>query len=125
MKVTRVILPPVERRLSVKKRLPVEPRRSIAIKRDVHEFTVDAPPERFARAFREVMTDPEGMFGLIRVKRPAERLGREFAVGERFQGCYSLASVVARSRLFSWLLALPPVRWLIGRIEDAMLSDYA
>jgi hypothetical protein len=125
MEVTRVIPIPAQRRLSSKKRLPVEPGRSIAIKRDVHEFIVDAPADRFAVAFREVMTDPLGMFGLIRVKRPLDRLGQEFLVGERFQGCYSLASVVGRSPLFRWLLALPPLRWLIGKIEDAMLSDYA
>ena len=125
MEVTRTISLPAQRRLSTKKRLSVEPARSIAIKRDVHEFVVEAPADRFSQAFRQVMTDPEGMFGLIRVKRPLDRLGQEFHVGERFQGCYSLASVIGSLRLFRWLLALPPVRWLIGQIEDAMLSDYA
>ncbi len=125
MEVTRVIPASAERRLSSRKRLPVEPARSIAIKRDVHEFVIEAPAGRFAAAFREVMTDPQGMFGLIRVKRPVDRLGREFAVGERFQGCYSLSTVLGQSRLFRWLLALPPVRWLLDKIEDAMLSDYA
>jgi hypothetical protein len=127
----RVIPGPAERKLEARRRLPVEPARSIAVKRDVHEFVVDAPPARFAEAFKAVMTDPEGMFGLIRVKRPAERMGRDFSVGERFQGCYSIAGALLQGRgrvmggLFSWILKLPPIRWLVGRIEDAMLSDYA
>src|SRR5262245_31207798 len=69
------------RRLEGRARLPVDATRSIAVKRDVHEFVVEADAGRFAEAFREVMTDPAGMFGLIRVKRPAERMGREFSVG--------------------------------------------
>jgi hypothetical protein len=104
-------------------RLPVDPSRSIAIKRDVHEFVVATDPHRFAAAFREVMQDPAGTFGLIRVKRPAERLGAPFEHGERFQGCYSIAAALAGRA--GWLLAAPPIRWAIGRIEDAMLSDYA
>src|SRR5690349_74982 len=83
----RVIPPRAVDKLSARPPLPVDPSRSIAIKRDVHEFVVDADPARFAAAFREVMTDPQGMFGLIRVRRPADRLGRDFAAGERFQGC--------------------------------------
>jgi hypothetical protein len=127
----RVILPSAEKKLSARGRLPVEPARSIAVKRDVHEFVVETTPEKFAGAFKEVMTNPEGMFGLIRVKRPAERLGRDFSIGERFQGCYSIAGALLQGRsrwagrVLSWLLALPPLRWLIRAVEDAMLSDYA
>src|SRR5258706_15971161 len=71
------------------------------------------------------------MFGLIRVKRPADRLGRDFTVGERFQGCYSISGALLNGRgrflgrVLRWLLALPPLRWLITAVEDAMLSDYA
>ena len=128
---TRIISAGGNARLARRERLPVDPTRSIAVKRDVHEFVVATDPERFAAGFREVMTDPEGTFGLIRVKRPAERLGREFQAGERFQGCYSLgAALIGRRpgrarRALAWLLGTAPLRWLIGRIEDAMLSDYA
>src|SRR5205823_9703521 len=86
---------------------------------------------RFAAAFKDVMIDPAGMFGLIRVKRPADRLGHDFTVGERFQGCYSLAGALLNGRgrflgrALAWLLALPPLRWLMTTVEDAMLSDYA
>src|SRR5438093_12536566 len=90
----RVIPPPAQRKLYTRRRLPVEPARSIAVKRDLHEFVVAADAATFAGAFKQVLTDPAGMFGLIRVKRPADRLGRDFAVGERFQGCYSLSGAL-------------------------------
>jgi hypothetical protein len=132
----RTIPPQATRRLATRARLPVDARRSIAIKRDVHEYLVEADAEAFARAFREVMTDPSGRFGLIRVKRPADRMGKDFRPGERFQGCYSVSSALLgalarhpRTRtlapLAERLLATPLVRWTIGRLEDAMLSDYA
>lgn len=125
----RVISASGEKKLEGRRRLPVEPKRSIAVKRDVHEFLVAASTDAFAGAFKQVLTNPRGMFGLIRVKRPAERLGRDFAVGERFQGCYSIAGALLGGnggrRLLRWFLTLPPVRWLVGAIEDAMLSDYA
>ena len=127
----RAIRPQATKKLETRRRLPVEPKRSIAVKRDVHEFLVESTPERFATAFKDVLTDPEGMFGLIRVKRPADRLGRDFSVGERFQGCYSVAGALLggrgrlASRVLGWLLRLPPLRWLVGAVEDAMLSDYA
>jgi hypothetical protein len=127
----RVIPQAANKKLEARSRLPVEPQRSIAVKRDVHEFLVAAPPAEFAAAFKKVLTDPQGMFGLIRVKRPAERLGLDFSVGERFQGCYSIAGALLAgrgrvgARVLGWLLGLSPVRWLMGAIEDAMLSDYA
>jgi hypothetical protein len=131
----RIISPAGARRLDSRAPLPVDPRRSIAIKRDVHEFLVEADAERFCAAFREVMIDPEGSFGLIRVKRPAERMGRDFRVGERFQGCYSIEGAVDNALagrllrplrpLFRWLLATRIARWLVARIEDALVSDYA
>jgi hypothetical protein len=131
----RVISPKAALKLERRPRLPVAPLRSIAIKRDVHEFLVEADPARFAAAFRAVMTDPDGTFGLIRVKRPAERVGRDFIRGERFQGCYSIESALRKSTsrgfgrvfrpLVSLLLAMKPVRWLLARLEDALMSDYA
>lgn len=115
--------------------LPVDPRRGIAIKRDVHVFEVETDAETFAAAFRAVVTDPESTFGLIRVKRPAARMGREFQVGERFQGCFSIERAVLglpergalrllRGALGAFL-RLRPAAWLVSKIEDAMLSNYA
>jgi hypothetical protein len=129
--IERILSSRAVRKLSKRPRLPVDAGRSIAIKRDVHEFLVAAEPARLAAAFEAVMTDPRGMFGLIRVKRPDERMGRAFAVGERFQGCYSLAAALLgvvsgrARRLLGWLLGRAPLRWLVARLEDALLSDYA
>src|SRR5262249_3671522 len=104
----------------------VDPQKPIAVKRDVHELVVDVEAARFAAAFRDVVTDPESTFGLIRVKRPAERMGRDFAVGERFQGCFSLE--LAAGRRLPWLARLLAKRGpqkLVTWIEDQMLSNYA
>jgi hypothetical protein len=103
--------------------LPVNPARPIAIKRDVHEFEIAAPAERFARAFEEVVTDPASTFGLIRVKRPADRLGQRFTRGERFQGSFSF-ELAAGPRL-AWLFALRPVARVATWLEDQFMSDYA
>ncbi len=114
------------RRLRARAPQPVDPTRAIAVKRDVHELVVDVDAATFAAAFRAVVTDPASTFGLIRVKRPAERMGRDFAVGERFQGCFSLERAAARK--LPWLaklLAKPGPQRLLTWIEDRMLSNYA
>jgi hypothetical protein len=123
----RILTPESARRLERRAPLPVDPGRAIAVKRDVHEFVVETDAATFARAFREVVTDPGSTFGLIRVKRPAERMGRDFAVGERFQGCFSLERA-ARARLpaaahglAERLCASRLARW----VEDTFLSNYA
>jgi hypothetical protein len=131
----RIIPRRVVTKLERKALLPVDPSRSIAIKRDVHEFIVEADCDAFADAFKKVMTDPEGSFGLIRVKRPESRMGRDFGVGERFQGCYSIEGALLKSFSQGWRRALRPmvawvlrrssVRWTLSRIEDALMSDYA
>lgn len=105
------------RRLQARAPLPPDPARSIAIKRDVHEFLVDADPRAFADAFAAVMTDPAGRFGLIAVRRPRDRVGEMFEIGERFQGCFSLPAAL---RLPDWR----PLRWLARVVEDTLLSDY-
>lgn len=121
-------------RLARRAPLPADPSRPIAVKRDVHAFEIGADAATFARAFREVMTDPRECFGLIRVKRPAERLGRPFEERERFQGSFSLAraslAALERSPLraarpaLERLLALSPLAALVTLLEDAALSDY-
>lgn len=127
----RVIQPRGVAKLEQRAPLPVDPARSIAIKRDVHEYIVEANADRFAAAFKDVMIDPDGTFGLIRVKRPAERLGQEFHEGERFQGCYSIEAAVLKAapaplkKASAWLLRRSLVTKVISGIEDAMLSDYA
>lgn len=132
----REMPPRAAERLKGRARLPVDAKRSIAIKRDVHYYTVEVGAERFARGFAEAMVDPGSSFGLIRIKRPAARMGEDFELGERFQGCYSAAAAILGSlRRRPWtrgiapaverLLATPWVRSALARIEDACLSDYA
>src|SRR5687767_1872183 len=97
-------------RLARRAPLELAPAAPIAIKRDVHEFEVDVAADAFARAFREVMIDPEASFGLIRVKRSAARMGRPFEPGERFQGCFSLERALPR---LAPLMAAAPLRQLV------------
>ena len=125
----RVIRPRAAARLAKRPVLALKPRGSIAIKRDVHEFVVEAAADAFADAFRRVVTDPTATFGLIRVKRPAERMGEPFEVGERFQGCFSLERALAgftgRAALAERLTGVPGIAALVRGIEDGMLSNYA
>ncbi|HTM22074.1 MAG TPA: hypothetical protein VL172_16245 [Kofleriaceae bacterium] len=121
-----------ETRLSQRGPLPLDPTAAIAIKRDVHEFEIDADADAFARAFAEAMADPDASFGLIRIRRSARHSGTSFAVGERFQGCFSLEAALLGAlrgrprarRLAERLLARPAAARLVGWIEDSMLSDY-
>jgi len=130
--VVRDIPPAAAQRLRHRARLAVDARKSIAVKRDVHELIVEADLPTFVAAFRDVMTDPNGTFGLIRVRRPADRLGRDFTVGERFQGCYSIATALSQvsqgsllAGVVDWALSTRVARQVLTAIEDAMLSDYA
>jgi hypothetical protein len=128
----RTISAAAARKLMQRALLSVDPKKSIAIKRDVHEYRVETDAGRFADAFRAVMTDPEGDFGLIRIKRPAERMGKDYQIGERFQGCYSLEKALLAAvscpwvkRLAAFVLARKTMRRLIGWLEDELMSDYA
>lgn len=123
------------RRLAARSRLAVDPGGAIAIKRDVHELEVATDAATFTRAFRDVVTDPTSMFGLIRIRRNRARLGRDFEAGERFQGCFSLERAMlgalerrgmrrAASEV-SALLAKPAVARAVTWVEDQMLSNYA
>lgn len=101
------------RRLRARAPIGLDPARTIAIKRNVHEATIAADADAFAAAFRAVMAEDTD-FGAIRVKRLPGRDGSAFAVGERFAGAVSLAALGMRlpARLADWL-------------EDRFLSDYA
>jgi hypothetical protein len=131
----RTIPPADVARLEARRPLPLDPAASIAIKRDVHEFEVAADAAAYARAFRDVVTDPAIMFGLIRVRRPEPRAGRDFEVGEKFQGCFSLERAVlgalerrgwdGAGRAARAVLETPVASRVLTWIEDQMLSDYA
>jgi hypothetical protein len=110
------------RRLTARAPLHVDAQRSIAIKRNVHEFVVDAPAGLFAAAFHDVMTEPDARFGRIDVRRDPERRGKKFTVGERFHGCLGIAASFPRlARLLERIGLRRAATWL----EDAVLSDYA
>jgi hypothetical protein len=123
------------RRLAARSHLPLDPAGTIAIKRDVHELEVACDAATFVRAFREVVTDPTSMFGLIRIRRNAARLGRDFEPGERFQGCFSLERALLgalerrgmrrAAREVRAVLARPAVARAVTWVEDQMLSNYA
>ena len=127
----RILTATAQRRLAERTPLPLDPSVTIAVKRDVHEFVVECDAAAFAAAFRAVVTDPTSTFGLIRVKRAAERMGRDFEVGERFQGCFSLErATLARlpgpaRALAARVLGSAAATALLRLVEDALLSNYA
>src|SRR4051812_15002172 len=77
-------------RLGRRSPVPLDPTKSIAIKRNVHVFEIDVPSQKFARAFHEVMIEPDAYFRRIQLKRSPERTGKQFEPGERFHGCLRL-----------------------------------
>jgi hypothetical protein len=94
----------------------------------VHELVIGTDAARFADALSAVMNAPGGRFGLIDVRRAAERDGRPFSVGERFHGCVNLSRLAERLRPGN------PLRWLIAALagsrvgawlEEAVLADFA
>lgn len=119
-----------EQQLAQRQRLPLEPQRSMSIKRDVHTLRIAAEAGTFAQAFHQVMTDPERRFGLIRVERMQSNLGRPFQVGERFQGRYDLQDATKEQlpeqwrRLFGALVQHEFVQQWLCEIENAHTSDY-
>lgn len=97
---------------------PLDPGRAVAIKRNQHEWLLDVDADAFATAFANVLAEPDATFGAIRIDRSPDRVGRPFAVGERFSGRFCLD------------LLGGPLSWLAGTalgrfIERAMLSDHA
>ena len=131
----RTIRPADVPRLDARQPLPLDPTASIAIKRDVHEAEIAADASDYARAFRDVVTDPDIMFGLIRVRRPGPRAGRAFELGERFQGCFSLERALLGSlerrgwssvrNVVASVLERPAASRALTWLEDQMLSNYA
>jgi hypothetical protein len=110
------------RRLIRRTPLELDARGMFAIKRNVHEWEVEADADALAAALRAVAADPGESFGIIRLRRLPERVGRPFEAGERFHGCLPLAGVAPRLARGLAAARLPGVtRW----IEDTFLSDYA
>jgi hypothetical protein len=110
------------RKLSTRRVLRSDERRAVAVKRNVHEFVIDAPAKAFAAAFHAVLTEPDARFGRIEVRRAPDRRGQPFVVGERFHGCFSLAASFPR---FAAALAKLGLAGAATRVEDALFSDYS
>jgi hypothetical protein len=119
------------RRLLTKQHKHTAPKNGIAIKREAHVFDVDADASAFAHAFQDVLRDPGATFGVVRIKRIAECVGRDFVEGERFQGGFSIRAAVESSAMparlkaaMTRLLDHPLAASAIERLEEAFLSDY-
>jgi len=110
--------------------LAVNPKASLSIKRDVHELIVGVDAATFAQAFAHVLEDPERRFGLIRIDRMQTNLGRDFHLGERFQGRYELAAAGRQELQGIWKVLFGPaledkgVEECLCRIENGNTSDY-
>lgn len=119
------------RKLRQRAVLQLNPHAAIGIKRDVHNFTVDASAAAFADAFHSAMRTPGKSFGLIEVRRLPENVGRPFQLGERFQGRYGIEAALRRSTGSNLAGLVPGGAWLDGplqkllrQVEDGFLSDY-
>lgn len=116
--------------LSTKTRLPLDEHGPITIKRDVHNFVLSAEPQAVAEAFGEVLSDPKRRFGLIRVDRPAADVGKDFELGQRFQGRYDLGKAIGAElqgdlkKLFGEFLEHEHVQEWLCVIENQHASDY-
>lgn len=118
-----------ERELDRKKILPLLPRAKIDIKRDVHTAIIAADAGALARSFHAIMKDPNRRFGLIRVERKRQNIGRDFQLDERFQGRYELDRALAQQapkhcERIKQIAEEPPLCEALWRFENARTSDY-
>jgi hypothetical protein len=110
--------------------LPFDPGSGIAIKREVHEIVVAAPARPFIDSLTQVLLDPERRYGLIRVMFPPGLAAGELRPGVRFQGRYELELAAGEidgplRRPLQLLCGAPWVRAALGRVGDAVISNYA
>ena len=118
----------IARRLRGRAPQVIDARRSAAIKRTLPELELDVGAPAFARALREVMTDRTARFDLVRVRRPASDAWRDFAVGDRFQGCFSLRAAAAAWGAPRWLLGVAATLERLGAlawVEARVASDHS
>lgn len=124
-----------EHRLQERAVLELAPGSTIAIKRDVRDFTVSVAARPYVDAFARAMADPERRFGGIQLMRPRHRIGRPFELGERFQGRYPLRAFLAEVLPLVGAGAQPSraapeqgsrVGWaaVLCNLENTFVSDY-
>jgi hypothetical protein len=110
--------------------LALDYRSDITVKRDLRDMIVDVEAARLAPAFQQVMSDPARRYGLIRVDRLPENLGKPFVLGEKFQGRYEVDQAIARElhgHLRQWFgdfADSEPVQAWVCQIENGHTSDY-
>ncbi|MFT5683351.1 MAG: hypothetical protein ACI8RZ_004282 [Myxococcota bacterium] len=111
--------------------LSMDPHARVAIKRDVHELVISADARHFADAFHQTMRVPGSQFGLLQVRRPSDRAGQPYQLGDRFQGRFNLPAAVRRlskGRLLGGPLDRVASSRLgqrqLHRIGDSNASDY-
>lgn len=110
--------------------LAIDYRSDITVKRDVRDMIVDVEAARLAPAFHQVMTDATRRFGLIRVDRLPENVGKPFTLGEKFQGRYEVDRAILeqlRGHVRDWFGDFSdsdPVRSWLCQIENGHTSDY-
>jgi hypothetical protein len=110
--------------------LALDYRSDITVKRDARDMIVDVEAARLAPAFQQVMSDPTRRYGLIRVDRLPENLGKPFALGEKFQGRYEVDQAITRElhgHLRQWFgdfADSEPVQAWLCQIENGHTSDY-
>ena len=97
--------PAFAKRLARRAVLAIDARRPFAVKRNTHEWILDANSDAFANALNHLLTQPNAQFGRLRVKRMPGREGKPFEVGERFTGALS--------------------GWWPDWLADSLLSDFA
>jgi hypothetical protein len=99
------LTPAFARRLASRKPLRIDPLRGFAVKRNTHEWILEADPDGFAAALTDLLAQPGAQFGRLRVKRMPGRVGKPFEIGERFTGSLS--------------------GWWPEWLADSLLSDFA
>src|SRR5580765_8369693 len=100
-----MLSPRFAKKLARRKPLAIDPNRPFAVKRNTHEWILDANPDSFSQALTDLLTQPDAQFGRLRVKRLPGREGKPFEIGERFTGSLS--------------------GWWPDWLADSLLSDFA
>jgi hypothetical protein len=102
--------------------LPLDPESPVAIKRGVRAVDVGATAVAMMPAFAATLEDPDRTFGSIQLLRTADKRGRPFEVGERFQGRYVIEKLILPRD--SSFVPFHAADRLFDTIENHVLSDY-
>jgi hypothetical protein len=120
-----------EAELDKRSELKLKPGGAITIKRDVHNIVVSADADKLAKAFHDVMRDPNRHFGLIKVDRKEAEKGQPFKENDRFQGRYEVDQAILKDLRGAWAKKIfgdfvkePAVEDFLCQVENHSTSDY-